>query len=285
LRDHVDLEFEAVGSSLRIKTKIRDVDGMTVKDIIVGPSTTTGQKDLVELELDRAFETPKPVSLLEILIAATTSGDDLVLDFFAGSGATAQATLRANLADGGRRSFMLCQLAEACATWTEAHAQGFDNIAELSRERIRRSAAAMKSIGNSQDTGLRALKVDTSNLTDVLRTVVDTQQTQLDLLTDSIKPDRTGEDLLFQVLLDWGLELSVPIARESLDNREVFVVDGGALIACFAESVSTSVIQELASRRPLRAVFRDSGFPNDAARINAEQVFRQRAPDTDVKTI
>ena len=122
-------------------------------------------------------------------------------------------------------------------------------------------------------------------MVDVLRAPDETDQAQLDMLTDSLKRDRTGEDLLFQVLLDWGLELSVPIARETIDNREVFMVDDGALIACFAERVTPTVVHNIAGRQPLRAVFRDSGFATDAERINAEQVFRQVSPATDVKTI
>lgn len=127
--------------------------------------------------------------------------------------------------------------------------------------------------------------MDTTNLADVLRTPDSLDQGELNLYTASVKPNRTGEDLLFQVLLDWGLDLTMPIAVEVINGHEVFVVEGDALMACFADEVSVEVVKSIALRQPLRAVFRDSGFGTDADRINAEQVFAERSPATDVKTI
>ncbi|MDN5546760.1 MAG: site-specific DNA-methyltransferase, partial [Rhodococcus sp. (in: high G+C Gram-positive bacteria)] len=135
------------------------------------------------------------------------------------------------------------------------------------------------------DVGFRSLHVDSSNKADVLRTADGTEQLGLDDLAPSIKPDRAAEDLLFQVLLDWGLELSLPIAREYMDGCEVLSVDADALIACFTESVTPEVVRTIAARGPLRAVFRDDAFESDAARINAEQVFREVSPATEVRTI
>jgi len=135
------------------------------------------------------------------------------------------------------------------------------------------------------DVGFRVLKADASNMTDVLRTPDQVEQAQMFDFTDSVKADRTGEDLLFQVLLDWGLELTMPIEVEEIDGHEVFVVEGDVLIACFAEGVNAKVVSAIAERKPLRAVFRDSGFATDADRINAEQVFAERSPATDVKTV
>ena len=135
------------------------------------------------------------------------------------------------------------------------------------------------------DVGFRALRIDTTNMTDVLRSPDETDQLALDELESSIKPHRSGEDLLFQVLLDWGLELTMPISVEQIDGREVFVVEEGALIACFDLEVSPQLVRLIAEREPLRAVFRDSAFASDDARINAEQVFREVSPATDVKAI
>lgn len=129
------------------------------------------------------------------------------------------------------------------------------------------------------------LRVDTSNLVDVLRTPDGTDQDEVGLFVDSVKADRSGEDLLFQVLLDWGLELTMAISAEVIEGHKVFVVEDGALVACFDDKVSSALVRNIAEREPLRAVFRDSGFESDADRINAEQIFAEVSPGTDVKAI
>ncbi len=235
------------------------------------------------------FDFPKDETVIQTLVNMATSDNDLVLDFFAGSGTTAQAVMAQNAEDGGRRRFILVQLNERPAPGSAAAKQGYASIAAIARERIRRAAQLTKSKeGNgagSQDLGFRALKVDTTNMVDVFRSPDETFQLNLGEVENSTKPDRSGEDLLFQVLLDWGLELTMPIKIEHIDGHEVFVVDDNALIACFSERVSAEVVRALADRAPLRAVFRDSGFASDDARINAEQVFREITPITDVKVI
>ena len=154
-------------------------------------------------------------------------------------------------------------------------------------ERIRRAGSQFVegSLLEEQDVGFRVLSVDDSNLSDILRTPDELKQDELALYTSSLKADRTDEDLLFQVLLDWGLDLAAPVASESLAERTVFVADDGALIACFADAVSVEVVSAIAERQPLRAVFRDSAFETDADRINAEQIFRERSPGTELKAI
>ena len=137
----------------------------------------------------------------------------------------------------------------------------------------------------SLDVGFRMLRVDTTNMTDVLRIPDETGQGSLAGLEDSVKPDRTGEDLLFQVLVDWGLELTMSVSTERIDGYEIFVVEDDAILACFDSEVSADLVRAMAKRQPLRAVFRDSGFGSDAARINAEQVFREISRSTDVKAI
>ncbi|WP_010542390.1 type III restriction-modification system methyltransferase [Dietzia alimentaria] len=212
-----------------------------------------------------------------------------MLDFFAGSSTTAHAVLAQNIADGGRRRFIMVQLDEKPAPKSEAAKAGYATIAELSRERIRRGARkALESAGLASegfDAGFRTLMVDSTNLADVLRTPDETDQQELAGLEDNIKIGRSGQDLLFQVLLDWGLEMSLPIAVELVEGREVFVVDEGALVACFDDEVTPELVRALSELQPLRAVFRNSRFASDDARINAEQIFNELSPSTEVKAI
>jgi adenine-specific DNA-methyltransferase len=246
---------------------------------------------LTDLMGSDVFDNPKDTGVLARWINTVTQAKDdaLVLDFFAGSGSTAHAVLAQNAADNGRRTFILVQLDEAAESASEAAKAGYATIADLAKERIRRGGAKVAQeagpAAQGLDTGFRVLRVDSTNITDVLRTPDALVQDELYLFTDSVKPYRTGEDLLFEVLLDWGLELSMPIAVEHIDGHEVFVVEDGALIACFADGVSPAVVREIAGREPLRAVFRDAGFAADADRINAEQVFAEVSPATDVKAI
>ncbi|MFF0876477.1 site-specific DNA-methyltransferase [Micromonospora aurantiaca (nom. illeg.)] len=232
----------------------------------------------------------KPVRLIKQLMRwANNTRNGIVLDFFAGSGTTAQAVMEANADDGGNRRFILVQLDEVPDPRSAVASPGFGTIAALSRERIRRAATQIshKLDISSQpvDLGFRALAVGTTNMADVLRTPDASDQAALLDTVDSVKPDRTGEDLLFQVLLDWGLDLSLPISREMIDGHEVFTVDDDALIACFANDVTPAVVAAMAARHPLRAVFKDGGFADDASRINAEQVFREVSPITEMRAI
>lgn len=229
------------------------------------------------------FQFPKNTDVLEELIELTTGPSDVILDFFAGSGSTGHAVMKLNARMGSTRSFILVQLAEATGR------AEFPTIAHISRERIRRAGVRIAEEAgfgaDRQDTGFRSLSVDTTNMTDVLRRPDETDQLALDQLEGSVKSDRSGLDLLFQVLLDWGIELSIPVSVEQIEGHQVFSVEDGALIACFEEMVRPEVISAIAQRQPLRAVFRDSGFGSDDARINAEQVFREVSPATDVKAI
>jgi len=232
----------------------------------------------------------KPVRLIKQLMRwANNTSDGVILDFFAGSGTTAHAVMQANAEDGGNRRFILVQLDEAPDAKSEVALAGYPTIAAYARERVRRSAKQIAGTldlsSPSLDLGFRAMRVDTTNMADVLTTPDEMTQAELMGVVDSVKPGRTGEDLLFQVLLDWGLELSLPIACEPIAGLSVFSVDQDALLACFEEDVTAAVVRAMAERRPLRAVFKDTGFANDAARINAEQIFRELSPETDVKTI
>ena len=258
-------------------------------DFIDGVTNDLGTKSLMRLGMGAYFDFAKPPQLIAKLLTWIADPDALVMDFFAGSGTTAAAVMAQNMKDGGNRRFVLVQLDEACPPDSEAARAGFATISELCRERIRRAGVDLVEsaglTGQGMDIGFRALKLDTTNIADILRTPDELRQGELSLFTDSVKPDRTGGDLLFQVLLDWGLPLTTSIAVEQIAGCKVFLVEDGALIACFDADVSPALVREVAARQPLRAVFRDSGFAADSDRINAEQVFAEVSPMTDVKAI
>ena len=197
--------------------------------------------------------------------------------------------MQLNAEDGGNRKFIMVQFPEPCDEKSEAYKAGYKTIAEIGKERIRRAAKKIKKEHPDWkgDTGFRVFKVDSSNFKDIYYSPDEIDQQQLELFVDNLKDDRTPEDLLFQVLLDWGVDLSLPITREVIDNQEVFFVDDNALAACFDNrgGVTEEFVKELARREPLRVVFRDKGFKDDSVKINVEQIFKLMSPHTEVKTI
>ena len=231
------------------------------------------------------FITPKPTKLLRRIIDIATSADseDIVLDFFAGSSTTGHAVLAANADDTGKRRSILVQYPEP----TES--KSYSNIAEFGRMRLRRAADKIKSANplNSQnlDVGFRTIKIDASNMRDVYYAPDANAQGDLLAQVDNIKPDRTPEDLLFQVLVDWGIDLALPIATETIAGKQVFFVDTNALAACFDEGLTDDMVKEIAKRKPLRAVFRDASYGSDAVKINVDQIFKLLSPDTEVRSI
>ena len=239
----------------------------------------------------------KPVRLLKDIIKITANDSDIVMDFFAGSATTAHAVMELNATDGSKRKFIMVQLPEDCDEKSEAFKEGYKNVAEISKERIRRAGVKIKEenpiVAPSLDTGFRVLKVASSNMTNVYYTPDTLKQEQLTFLTDNIKLDRTAEDLLFQVLLDWGVNLTLPITKEVIGQCEVFFVGKNALAACFEGNgkITEDFCKELVKRQPLplRVVFRDSGFDSDNIKINVEQIFKQKSLDTkteiEIKTI
>lgn len=257
-----------------------------------GGLTSSATRKLQELMGAKTFDTPKPVELVSRMLKLVTFKDKenaLVLDFFSGSSTTAHAVMKLNAEDGGNRKFIMVQLPEECDKKSEAYKAGYKTIAEISKERIRRAGAKILA-GEchkdwNKDVGFRVLKVDTSNMADVYYSPDQVTQGSLDLLVDNIKVDRTDEDLLFQVLLDWGVDLTLPIKKETIQGKSVFFVDDDALVACFDLRINEALIKELATKEPLRVVFRDDGFESDAVKINAEQIFKQVSPHTEVKAI
>lgn len=236
---------------------------------------------------------PKPSKLLAklTLSACRSDPDCIVLDFFAGSATTAHGVMTLNSQDGGNRKFILVQLPETCDESTEAFKAGYKTIAEISKERIRRVGKKLLEGKCHQDwkkdIGFRVLKVDTSNMADVYYAPDALDKPNLDLFIDNIKPDRTPEDLLFQVMLDWGVDLALPITRQAIQGKDVLLVDGNALAACFDGNggVDEDFVKELAKVQPLRVVFRDVGFKDSSVKINVEQIFKLLSPATEVKCI
>ncbi len=256
-------------------------------------------KQIIDLFGYTAFDTPKPVKLIELLLEATTYDDKeaIIMDFFSGSATTAHAVMQLNAEDAknragggtvGKRKFIMVQLPEPCAEKSEAYKAGYKNICEIGKERIRRAGEKIKSENpNAQDLdiGFRVFKLDDSNMTDVYYSAGEYNQIMLSELESNIKPDRTDLDLLFGCLLEWGLPLSMPYKSEKIEGCTVHTYNEGDLIACFDENISESVVKAIARRRPLRAVFRDSSFENSPAKINVGEIFKMLAPDTRIKVI
>lgn len=239
---------------------------------------------------DVVFDTPKPTRLIRRIIQiATVPGEQaIVMDFFAGSGSTAHAVIAQNAEDGGNRRSILVQLPEPL-TPSPAKEHRLQTIADITKERVRNAGAKIKGetslTAPDLDTGFRVLKIDTSNMMDVY--YAPDELKQLDLLghLDNIREDRTPEDLLFQVLVDWGIDLALPIAMELVCGKNVFFVDGNALAACFDSDISEDLVQALAHRNLLRAVFRDNSYGSDSVKINVEQIFKLLSPSTEVRSI
>lgn len=246
-----------------------------------------GTRELKELFGFKVFDTPKPTQLIKWFLSLHGEDDGIVLDFFAGSSATADAVMQLNAEDGGKRRFIMVQLPEACAEDSEAFKADYKTIADVSKERIRRAGRKIQEDNNQVDIGFRAMKIDTSNMLDVYYTPDSLDMGQIDLLVDNIKPKRTPEDLLFQVMLDWGVDLSLPVSEEAIQDKGVFFVDGNALVACFDAhgGINEDFVKELAKYQPLRVVFRDAGFKDSAVKINVEQIFKSLSPSTEVKCI
>lgn len=272
-------------------TSIRYVDGRAAS------------KRLAGLFGEKVFTNPKDELLLrDIYRALGIAGDDIILDMFSGSASALHAVWELNMMTGSDAHFIGIQVAEdlneSVKTAKGAARQITTNainmlislgkpttVAEIGKERLRLAGDKVLERAATLDVGFRSLRVDTTNMADVLRAPDEIDQRALVGLEDSVKAGRSGEDLLFQVLLDWGLELTMPVTVEKFAGDDAFVVEDGALIACFDSVVSPELVRAIARRQPLRAVFRDSGFATDAARINAEQIFHEISPSTDVKAI
>ena len=201
------------------------------------------------------------------------------MDFFSGSATTADAIYRLNSQEGSSIKFILVQLPEITEEGSEAFKAGYKTICEIGKERIRRSGKKIKEdsplTSESLDTGFRVFRVDESNYENVEHTPKEWNQDQLDLFLNNIKSDRTDLDLLFGCMLDWGVQLSLPMTTEEVDGKMIYTVNEGDLVACFAEKVTDNVVRAMAEKQPLRVIFRDSCFERDADKINIYETFKQ----------
>lgn len=274
----------------RRKMFLDEQEDQAIRSLVVHEraSATSAVSSLMGADV---FDNPKDTRILAKWINAVTGAkpDAVVLDFFGGSGSTGHAVMELNQVDGGQRRFVLVQLGEPIAADSVAGREGYGTIAQITRERLRRAGAKLRADaglpGQTLDVGFRALRVDTTSMADTLATADDLIQLNLSDVVGSVKPDRTDEDLLFQVLLDWGLDPCESVTVEEIAGQEVLSVADGALIACFSNGVTDAVVRAIAARHPLRAVFLDAEFATDAARINTEQIFRELSPETEVRAI
>ena len=262
--------------------------------------TEHGSKEIRELFGSQVFSFPKPVPLIKFFIENVGDNEAIYLDFFAGSGTTSQAVMEQNAQDGGNRRYILVQIPEILDPTNKAQKTACDfcdqmkkprSIAEITKERIRRAAKKIKENNAEKDDidqldiGFRVLKIDSSNMKDIYYTPDAMQQGNLFDQIDNIREGRSAEDLLFQVLLDWGVDLTLPITQEIIAGKTVLFVDDNALAACFDADINEAFVKELAARHPLRVVFRDAGFVSDSVKINIEQIFKLISPTTEIKVI
>lgn len=291
-----------------LKTYLKNTEYVSLTSLKVLDSRAASNR-LRDLFGEKVFTNPKDELLLSDLFRAMgVTREDIVLDFYAGSGSTAHAVMELNRLTGSNCRWIVTQIAEDLnASLTVATgaakkitqnairfltALGYPaTISEIAKERIRRSGAATFNRASlndwRRDVGFRSLKVDTSNMAEVYYSPDDLRQGQVDMLVDNIRPGRTAEDLLFQVMLDWGVDLTLPISRKTMEGKDVLFVDSNALVACFDShsGIHEEFVKELAKHQPLRVVFRDAGFRDSAVKINVEQVFKSLSPSTEVKCI
>lgn len=242
-------------------------------------------KELKNILGGKYFDYPKPTRLLQRLLHLGTKDNDLILDFFAGSGTTAHAVMQLNAEDNGNRKFICVQLPEKTDEKSEAFKAGYSTIAEITKERIRRaSSQILQNLDENKplDVGFRVLKIDSSNMKDIYYQPEKLDKTMLDHMVSHIKEDRTAEDLLFQVMLDWGIELSLPIERKTIDGSEVYFVAGNTLVACF-DKFTMNVVDEIAKVKPLRVVSTELAIMHDQDKTNIKERFKQLSSDTEVR--
>ena len=235
------------------------------------------------------FDYPKPVTLIERCLQLYSDKDSIILDFFSGSGTTAHAVMQLNAEDGGNRKYIMVQLPEETPEDSEARKAGYNTIPEIAKERIRRAGKKIKEESPlttaDLDTGFRVFRLDEGNYEDVKRSPKEFKQDQLDLFLNNIKADRNDLDLLFGCMLDWGVQLSLPMTQEVVDGKTIYTVNDGDLVACFAENVSEDVVKAMAEKMPLRVIFRDSCFAQDADKINIYETFKQKLDWSDQEVV
>ncbi|MDA8212323.1 MAG: site-specific DNA-methyltransferase [Clostridia bacterium] len=248
-----------------------------------------GTEDIKKIfGISKLFIHPKPIKTVQniVNIATSTDKDSIIFDLFSGSATTAHAVMQINAKDGGSRKYIMVQLPEPTAEDSETFKAGYRNICEIGKERIRRAAKKIKEETDADiDYGFRVFRVDSSNMEDVYYTPDKLEQEGLFSLESNIKEDRTSDDLIVQVMLECGLELSLPMEKRDIEGCAVHFVAGNSLVACFDKQVPEKVIRAIAIEQPLRVVFRDSTFESDDDRINLEEIFKMVSPGTEIKVI
>ena len=307
--------FGADGNNVpRLKVFLSEMEqGITPHTLWTADEVGTNDSGKRELNIlfegMATFDTPKPASLIErFLEIANKSKDFIVMDFFSGSATTAHAVMQLNAEDGGHRKFIMVQLPEKCEESSEAAKAGYKTICEIGKERIRRAGAKIladqqakqktaegkndlfdsaeqQPTAKNLDIGFRVLKIDESNMKDVYYSAGEISQQDLIEQISNIKDGRTDLDLLFGCLVDWGVSLSLPIKTETIEGVKVHNVNDGNLVACFSEQIPEAAIRQIAAAKPLRAVFRDSSFASDSAKINVTEIFKTISPNTTVKVV
>lgn len=316
-----EIRFTEDETNIKRRTYLCDMEGLPPSSLWTHLEQTGHNRqakyELLKLMPEDVFDTPKPVRLIKFIINLVQDCKDaIVMDFFSGSGTTAEAVMQCNLDDGGHRKFIMVQLPEdlddSLKKASNDNKQALKNaialcdkngvphyLSEVAKERIRRAGDKIKAeiegsnaqlkIGEEPkqkpDIGFRVLKLDDTNMNDVYYTAGDYTQDMISLLESNIKEDRTDMDLLFGCLLDWGLPLSMPYTSEKIDGFTVHTYNEGDLIACFEERISEKAVREIANRKPLRAVFRDSSFTSSPEKINVFEIFKLLAPNTAVRVI
>lgn len=269
------------------KIYLSTLEGRAPETIWFGKDVGTTREAMTELKKlfnKPPFDTPKPTGLIKKLLRLVQDNEYIVLDFFSGSATTAHAVMQLNAEDGGKRKFIMVQLPEETDEKSEAYKAAYKNICEIGKERIRRAGAKIKEEAGltvqGLDIGFRVLKCDTSNMKDVYYSPTDFDMNLLDMMADNIKEDRNPEDLLFQVMLDLGVELASKIEETTIAGKKVFDVADGFLIACFDKDVNGEIIKAIAQKQPYYFVMRDSSLANDSVATNFEQIFATYSPDT-----
>lgn len=273
------------------REKIRPSEIDVIPNNIIGEVGTTKS---AESELDsilgfeKSFDYPKPVKLIKKILSFNSNAQNsIVLDFFSGSATTAHAVMQLNAEDGGKRRFICVQLPEKTDPKKEAYKVGYKNICEIGKERIRRAGKKIKAeTGKTDlDLGFRVLKLTSSNMQDVFYNPAAMTQDLLSTTIDNVKPDRTPMDLLFQIMLELGVQLSAKIEEKEIGGKKYYIVNENEIIACFDDNINNDVITEIAKKQPLYAVFKDKSFATDSVGINNEQLFKTYSPSTEVKVI
>ena len=292
--NEVEFNLQKDGTySVRSKAYLRDENGKMRRgkplSLMTGPFNQEGTKEIRSLfEGKSIFDFTKPTQLIKKFLSLQINDSDdtdfIVLDYFSGSATTAHAVMQLNSEDGGNRKFIMVQLPEKTDEKSEAFKAGYKNICEIGKERIRRAGKKIKEESplttQDLDTGFRVLKLDSTNMQDIYYSPKDISQADLFLQVDNVKPDRTGEDLLFQVMLELGATLDSKIETTTVAGKTIYNVAEGYLVACFDPDVTDEVVKAIAQMQPAYAVLRDTSMKDDSTATNFEQIFKTYSPDT-----